>query len=267
MRKSIYIIILSLCMFIANIHAENHLGVHLTPLVAWQIDPIDAARPLAGGGGELGIVYQYQYDMFLLQTGIDLHATHMRQGIDSMMIAPDTLISNRVDKINRIGCAIPLMVGFQARYIYALVGAKVLLPCHAGYVGDATLSIREADDRYHEDFNQSFIHPHAIQSRSRMLLDMDVYACLEAGTKLSLYNPEIELQIGLFAQCGLLNTRPSFHELQDADASINMPLSSIITTHMQQPRKAALSSVQVGVRCAVMLELAPSRKKCNCDPW
>ena len=154
-----YIVIILFCIGIGSLCAQHHVGVSLSPSMAWQLDSMSTTRSLPSVGGAIGMVYQYQYESLVLQTGMEVGLTTMRQGVDSMLMAADTLCRNRVDAMRMMEISIPMMLGFQTQHFYALGGVKAVLVPNVSTTQRATIAIRNAGDRYYEDYHHAFLEP------------------------------------------------------------------------------------------------------------
>lgn len=270
MRKRLYIFILSITLPFVVMCAESRIGAHVTPCVTWQMDKTIQSHGQLGAGTTAGFVYQYQYKNFIVQTGIDIGFAQMRHGKDSMFIGTDTLLTQRIDKMNKTICAIPVMIGFDVNHFYTLLGAKLLLPSQVVSYQDAFMSMRNDEDKYHEDYNTAFMDPHPVTGTSTMILDIDVHACLELGYRVPIYaygtrkRMTMMLQVGAFVEYGLLNTHPIAHQTQHTDAAAQMILMPMVTEKISTTRKVECSNIEAGIRVALLFDVTKRKHGCNC---
>ena len=269
MRRYITILLLALSCYV---HAQHRMGVAVAPSMTWQLDSLPHTRSVPGVGGELGLVYQYQYQAFLLQTGIDLSFANMRQAIDSTIIHTDTICRNRVDQMRMMQLSLPLMIGAQAHHFYALAGAKLVLHPHVATYQSASIAVREGGDRYYDDYNQLFMDAHSISNRGKMTLQPDIRACLEIGTRFPIrryYNPQQIppiIQIGVFAEYGLLHTTPDTYTSMDNNghATAKYDIDHIYAPLTDDPA-FQLHHLHAGIRVTLLFNILSNH--CNCTPF
>ena len=84
MRKSL-LLILAIILSVTS-QAQHWLGVSATADFAWQFDQIGIATSEMGGGGRLGLVYQWQQNHFLFETGVDGEFTYNRLSLGDSIL-------------------------------------------------------------------------------------------------------------------------------------------------------------------------------------
>ena len=266
-----YIVIILFCIGIGSLCAQHHVGLSLSPAMTWQLDSISTTRSLPGVGGAIGMVYQYQYESLLLQTGMEVGLTTMRQGVDSILIGTDTLCRNRVDGMRILELSIPIMLGVQTQHFYALGGVKAVLIPNVSTTQRATIAIRNADDRYFEDYNQAFLDDHDIISHGQMTIRPDLRACVELGGRWSMrrYYGSNEvipiLQLGVYAEYGLLNAAPKSYTSLDnnGDASVEIDIDHIYVPRIGAEKRLHVNHLHAGIRLTVLFNISPN--DCHCE--
>lgn len=264
-------IITILLILTCSAYAQHRMGVAVAPSMTWQLDSLPHTHSVPGVGGELGLVYQYQYQAFLLQTGIDLSFANMRQAIDSTIIHTDTICRNRVDQMRMMQLSLPLMIGAQAHHFYALVGAKFVLHPHVATYQSASIAIRNGGDRYYDDYNQVFMDEQNITSRGKMTINPDLRACIELGTRWSIakyYQPDHIaplIQVGIFAEYGLLNPSPTKYisSPEDGHASADINIHHCYVPLIDANNKFHINHLQAGIRLTLLFNA--SSDDCHCE--
>lgn len=262
MRRLIIILLLSLgcCTY-----AQHRVGVSLSPAMTWQLDSMSSTHSIPGASGGIGFAYQYQWEPLVLRTGFELGFAAMRQGVDSVLFSPDTLCHNRVDAMRMIEFAIPVMVGVQWQHFYALAGVRAIVAPDVSTVQRATIAIREQSDKYHDDYNRAFMYDHDIDSRGIMTVNPDIRACVELGGQWSMNryfsasNTSPILQLGVFAEYGLLNACPKTYSSKANDASVKMDIKH--SYHNMQGMK--VTNLRAGIRLTLLFDASPN--DCNCE--
>ena len=266
-----YIVIILLVLGIGSLYAQHRVGVSLSPAMTWQLDSLPATRSLPGVGGAIGMVYQYQYQSLLLQTGMEFGVANMRQGVDSMLLGTDTLCRNRVDAMRMMEFSIPIMLGLQNHHFYALGGIKAVLIPNVSTTQRATIAIRNSDDRYYEDYNQAFLDDHDIISHGQMTINPDVRACVEVGARWSVgrYHRSRQtspiMQLGVYAEYGLLNAAPKSYTSSnnDGNASVEIDIDHIYVPQIGAENKLQVNHLHAGIRLTVLFDISPN--DCNCE--
>lgn len=264
MRK-VVVILLVVCCYVAT-YAEHLVGVSLSPTATWQFDTLSNTRSVPGIAGDIGFAYQYQHRALLLQTGVNIGMTTMRQKVDSMYIGQDTLLHNRVDDMQTFELNIPLMIGAKIDHFYALVGIKAVFASKATTTQRGTIAIREGSDRYYEDYNKVFMDAHEVRSKGRMDINPDLRACVEIGTqwqvrnyyRTSNFNPI--LQIGLFAEYNILNYHPTSYTKLHTANSAHIALQHIYAAHIADGTK--LNNLHAGIRVTLLFDITVD--DCHC---
>ena len=266
MRKIAIIILLVITSLAC--YAEHMVGITASPAATWQLDTLDHTHSLPGIAGDVGFTYQYQYKKLLLQTGINIGITTMRQGVDSMYLEQNTILRNRVDGMQAFELGLPLMIGARVRRGYAMAGIKMNFTSEATTSQRGSIAIREEDDRYHDDYNNVFLDTRDVHTKGRMSISPDLRACLEIGTqvKTSRYhrvggiNPI--LQIGLFAEYSVINNHPTSYTDMSTANHTDIALQHIYAPYINQ--KLNINNLHAGIRVTLLFDIT---NYCNCEEY
>lgn len=222
MRKWRAVILLLLSC--ACINAQHWLGVSVDADLAWQLDKINITTSKIGGGGAVGAVYQFQYNHFTLETGINGAYTHNIVGMNDSLLHFEMIdtkgqqfiyngyLKDRMDVSKNFSINIPLMLGAEFNYFYAIAGAKLSLNLLTRTQQTALLSTTGDYDIYYETLvnmpNHGFHDFEKEQTNGTMKYKMlDVRVAAEIGTLFYASNRASKYRIGLFAEYGVLNVR------------------------------------------------------------
>lgn len=222
MRKMLAIVLLLLSC--AAIHAQHWLGVSVDADLSWQLDKIDITKAKIGCGGSVGAVYQFQYNHFILETGISGSYTLYNVGVNDSLLHYEMIdtkgtqftyngyLKDRTDVSKNLAVNVPLMLGAEFNYLYALAGAKVSLNLLTHTHQKALLSTTGDYDMYYETLvdmpNHGFHDFEKEQTSGTMKYKMlDLRVAGEIGTVFYSSNRSAKYRIGVFAEYGVLNVR------------------------------------------------------------
>ena len=235
MKKEILLIIL---LFISSQGISQHrIGVAMDGAMVLQLDNLDITQMGKGARGGVGAVYQYQYNRFLLQTGITISESFAQTAVDSQQIAVpmrDTEginfiyrgeVYNRMDKMLTTKLSIPLMLGVKLKSFYALGGVRFICPLEGTSFSNALLTTKgDYGNRYYEMLENMPQHGYFTAlaiggEKEKITFPMNLNVCAEFGYSKSIGDKmqdkkSFVLQAGAFVEYNVLNA------LKDATASI-----------------------------------------------
>lgn len=290
MKKGFLIIFIAVFMCSA-MQAQHYVGAMVDCAMAWQLDKVELTQPQLGGGASIGGVYQYQYDKFLLQTGLGASQVWACQGLDTVPIARamnDTEgylftyygeLTDRTDRVMTTEVIVPFMLGTKIRSFHVLVGAKLSITI-LGFTSQ-TAKLRswgDYGDRYYgvlENMDQhGFYNNKQLENKGVMSFRPDVRLCAELGWSWALTKEPVKigapiLQVGAFVEYGAFNTlRNSTGEtLKLADDTytpfMNVEMNHVYTTLAND--QTEINNLRVGLRVAVLFPVAKGRNPfCRC---
>lgn len=282
MRKFVFVILL----FIGcnSICAQHWFGVALDADLAWQLDKINITTAKLGGGGSIGLVYQFQKNHFTIETGVSGSFSHNRVGVqDSLLSFPmiDTkgqafiyngYLKDRVDISNNLSLSVPLMIGMEHDYFYALVGAKLNLHLLSKTNQQALLSTTGDYDIYYDPLvnmpNHGFHDFAQEQTKGSMNYQMlDVRLAVEVGALLSPFKHSSKYRIGLFAEYGVLNSRSRTQNgtllMPDLSEYMHISMDHIYSTPYQT--SSPVNNITCGIRFTALFTVrARQSYVCRC---
>ena len=282
MRK-IYITSIMLMICICS-YAYNQLRnwVAVSPMVftTLQLDDSPLTTPKLGGGVGVGLQYHVQYDYLIAELGIEAAYSHYRVGIDNVNLSYhmiDTkgtpflyngLISRRRDISNTMSIRIPLMVGIEWKYVYMMAGVKLNINAMSTNKSVARMTTSGSYDIFYEEItnvpSHGFVDNQRIASTSYFKYNIDLRPCVEIGTILntspySYSRKRNKMHLGLYAECGVLNTLPYDRNAILMTPSLNqyiqVKMSHIYTT----PSVSRLNNIEIGVRYKAFFRIQRSR--------
>lgn len=281
--KRVYIILsLSLCAI--SLSAQHYFGISIGGLATAQFDNVDKTSSNWGGGGEIGAIYHFISDKFLLQTGmgIGLNSTISAFKFDNTMFLSANMtdtegtpftykgeISNRLDITTVTELSVPLMAGYSFSLFYALAGAKFVYPITTTTCQTAELTTYGDYGMFYEDFSNmpqhGYVNNQPLKTIGRANFLCDLRLCLEFGGNLTLSEYDAtQLTIGLFAEYGLLNTlKEGNNNWIDVDYSqyVNVTMNHIYTTLSRA--EAIVNNLRIGVRATLLLPIGGVEAKYN----
>lgn len=299
MKKRILLICVALCLVHAAAWAQHYVGAMVDGGVAWQLDKeLDITQPRVGGGGSIGVLYQYQYDRFLLQTGLGASQVYLSQAIDTIpLLSPHVdsegyalnyygNLHNRVDNLLLTELMVPLMLGTKIRSFHLLVGAKCAVAVYGYTIQKAQLTTwGDYGDRYYgvlENMPQhGFYTDKPVQTRDTMSFRADVRLCAELGWSWALTDEPVKigapvLQVGAFVEYGVGNplkhttsvlpiVRETVGNSPDGQSDMYMDVKMNHVYSTLNRDQQVINNLRVGVRVAVLFPVARGRNPhCRC---
>lgn len=274
MKKEILLIIL---LFISSQGISQHrIGVAMDGAMVLQLDNSDITQMGKGAQVGVGAVYQYQYNRFLLQTGITISESFAQTAVDSQQIAVpmrDTEginfiyrgeVYNRMDKMLTTKLSIPLMLGVKLKSFYALGGVRFICPLEGTSFSNALLTTKgDYGNRYYEMLENMPQHGYFTAlsidvEPEKIALPMNVNVCAEfgysksIGKKMEDKKPFI-LQAGAFVEYNVLNgLKNATNSLMDVDCSryMQVTMHHIYSTLPRQTH--FMRQLSIGVRVTLL---------------
>lgn len=280
MKRTLAIVLLLLSC--GGIEAKHWFGVSVDADMTWQLDKIDITKPKIGGGGAVGLVYQFQYKHFILETGVSGSYTLYNVGVNDSLLQFEMMdtkrtqftyngyLKDRIDLSKNLAVNVPLMLGAEFNYFYALAGAKVSLNLLTRTQPTALLSTSGDYDMYYEPLenmpNHGFHDFKKEQTNGTMKYKMlDLRVAAEIGTSFYSSNGSAKYRIGLFAEYGVLNVR------DQADQSLLTPdLSEYMHVRMNHIYSASydptspVHNLLCGIRFTALFNVGNSHRSYPC---
>ena len=237
---------------VAFVSAQSHVGFSLSGHVPVAFDNVTITRPMINYGAEIGFVYEWHKNNFILQTGINYALLCPKlsvayQDLEQEMI--DTrgvlftyrgALDNRTDQMAAGMISVPLYFGGYWNGLYAMAGAKMNLILHAKADQYAQLkTVGDYHDRYYDWFENMPNHGYhdymPVHTSQDMLCSrLNVMVGAEIGYMVqwtSTYRRQDIMRIGLFAEYGLLDIRNQ--QTKDAGLPRTQPdYSQYMNVHM-----------------------------------
>lgn len=227
-----HLAIILFCLLPVAAAAESALGSHCLAVwanggVAEYIGSTPQISKTLGGGGALGIGYEWRGRSILVQAG--LGARYISAGFkadNAIYTLPNQydsegdlmdyqyLESKRRDSYNQLAVQIPVMVGVHANHFYFLVGPKVGLNILNQAKASGVYSAQGVyemliDPLAHMD-NHMFFTDRELTSEQKYGMKINVAGSLELGGEFTLRegsNGDTYMRIGAFADINILDDR------------------------------------------------------------
>ncbi len=233
-HKSLFLV-LSLLLTLPVAAADN-LGAH--SFVIWAnggvsnyIGSTPGAKMSLGGGGGVGLGYEWRGAALLLQTGLGAKYTQSGLRIDDTDFvlkdqfdaqAVDNTFdfvyrqTNRRDSYNSLALQVPLLVGAHVSNFYFLIGAKLNVNILNSYKANANYSAyglyKEFFDPFEAMPNHGFFTEQPLQTNGTTAMKINVAGSLELGGEFALGeatkgSTDNYMRIGAFADMNILDDR------------------------------------------------------------
>ena len=234
--KHTHLIIALLALLPLTVTANDNLGAH--GFVVWAnggisnyIGTTPGAKMGIGGGGALGLGYEWRGSAFLLQTGVA--GKYAQSGLrinDATYLLPNQvdpqavdglfdyqyIQKDRKDSYTTITAQIPLLVGAHINYFYFLAGAKVNLNVINNFKAEATFSgvglYKEFIDPLANMPNHGFFTDYSLKTEDRTTMKLNVAGSFELGAEIPLggsarSDAQSYFRIAAFADVNILDDR------------------------------------------------------------
>ena len=263
-------------LFFSSIFAQHRIGVVLDGAMVLQMDNSDITQ--MGKGAQVGVaaVYQYQYNRFLLQTGITISESFAQTAVDSQQIAVpmrDTEginfiyrgeVYNRKDNMLITDLSIPLMLGVKLKYFYALTGVRFIYPLAGISFSNALLTTKgDYGNRYYEMLENMPQHGYFTAlsiggEKEKITFPMNLNVCAEFGYSKSIGDKmqdkkSFVLQAGAFVEYNALNAlKDATASIMDVDCSryMQVTMHNIYSTLPRQTH--FMRQLSIGVRVTLL---------------
>jgi len=241
--KNIYLALLTAFILPLSIAAEN-TGSHCLAVwgeggIANYIGKTPGAKATIGGGGGLGLGYEYRGQKFLLQTGVgalytntglkinDNATTYTNQLIDDegWVINKYTYYeSKRRDDCSQVAMQVPLLFGAHFNYFYFLMGAKLNVNLYNQTKVKGTYRTTGYYEQFIDEFedmdNHHFFSTGEVSTTSKNSMKINVAASLELGAEFNIVQTRGKgnqyLRVAAFADFNILDDcKKSYKPLTD----------------------------------------------------
>lgn len=293
MKRIALVIVLTIGWLFSAVQAQHFVGAMVDGAAAWHLDREENAElttPKLGGGASVGGVYQYQYDKFLVQTGLGASQVWLRQGLDTLPIERDMndtegfpftyhgSLTNRIDQVMVTELMVPVMLGTKIRSFHVLVGAKFAATI-LGFTSQTAALTTWGDygDRYYGPLEHmpqhGFYDGKEVASQDTMSFRPDVRLCAELGWSWALTKEPVKigapiLQVGAFVEYGILNPLKRMYNTSLLSEDFYNPYMDVKMNHVyttMNREQTVINNLRVGLRVAVLFPVAEGRNPfCRC---
>ena len=275
------LIVIFACSAMLSATAQHYLGADIAGCFAWQHDRLDFTKPNLAGGGSAGALYEYQVRHLLIQTGVGAALTWTSMSvtespleyrmIDSEGIAfvYRGIIQNRNDRARMFELQVPLRLGVEYSYFYALAGARFALNLSTAARSTAMLKTTgDYGDRYYEQLedmpNHGFHDFEAVGSTSRLRFrpDLRVEAELGGNIPISARNTIApKLRLGVFFSYGVLNVLNASGDtsMSEADLSNHLQLTLNHVYASRESLSTPVNNLQTGIRLTFLFPVGDTK--------
>lgn len=208
--------------------AQSYVGLSVAGHIPMTFDKLPITHTQANYGGEIGFVYEWHKEHFMLQTGLQYALLCLRLSLDAQDIEQDMLdtrgvaftyrgiLKDRTDQMAIGQLAVPLYIGGIWHGFYTLFGAKATINLHAKATQQAQLKTSgDYQGRYYEWFENMPNHGYhdfapvaTSHAMSLSLFNVAIGADIGYAFKLpSYYRQANIIRLGVFAEYGLMDLR------------------------------------------------------------
>ena len=292
MKRTLYILICLQLSVVSFIQGQSYIGPSIGANFVQMVDFMRQTHMRLGGGGELGLVYEWQRDHFVLRTGLQYALQCPSLAVDSQWLAQEMLdtrgvtmtyrgfLDERTDRMTLHQLTAPLMIGGTWSGFYLFAGAKFCVSLASTASVQAQLKTSgDYQGRYYEWFEDMPNHGYhdfepVAAKHALSLKRFDVRLAAEIGYSFAL-NPYSGLKlppllrIGLFAEYGLINMLSSTNTQPRTEADWTQYLQ-VNMTHIyasEESNKAQAKILVYGIRFTLLFPISPTREggyKCYC---
>ncbi len=265
--------------------AQHYLGFGASLSSPIQLDQSEAIKPLFGVGEGITLQYQYRYEHFLLSIGAAVSGEHPRVSVAEEKYAPHMIdtrgipfvylgaLKNRCDWSSTLWIHTPVMVGFEMRPFYVMVGAQYSLSLVSSTHQTALMaSAADYGDRYYTDYIDDMpthgYHDFEPEStKGHIRYKNDIRLLVEAGGTFAIgksaYGVDRLLRLGAFAEIGMLNVLDN----STAETKTKWDVSEYMHVTMNHVYSSAdsdaglLRNIVVGIRATWLFPIGEQPQK------
>lgn len=275
-----------------SLQAQSYLGPSVGGNFVQTTDKLPQTKTRLGGGGEIGLAYEWQKEHFLLRTGVSYSLQCPSLAVDSQWLEHEMLdtrgmrftyrglLYQRTDRLYTHQLTVPFMVGGTWKGVYLLGGLKLSVALAATARQDALLyTAGDYQGRYYEWFenmpNHGYHAGEPVSSSHGLSLNrIDLRLAAEFGYTFTLtpaarLRPSSLLRVGLFAEYGLLNMLTAGNSAprtsSDWTQYLRVDMRHIYASNESNASRANL--LVYGMRLTVLLPVSntPQRsRRCPC---
>lgn len=275
-----------------SLQAQSYLGPSVGGNFVQTTDKLPQTKTRLGGGGEIGLAYEWQKEYLLLRTGVFYSLQCPSLAVDSQWLEQEMLdtrgmrftyrglLYQRTDRLYTHQLTVPFMVGGTWRGVYLLGGLKLSVALAATARQDALLyTAGDYQGRYYDWFenmpNHGYHDAEPVSSSHAINLNrFDLRLAAELGYAFVLnpytgLKPSPLLRVGLFAEYGMLNFLSSESTLPRTTPDWSQYLH-VNMTHIYASEESAASRANLlsyGIRLTLLFPTSnapqPSNK-CLC---
>lgn len=272
--------------------AQSLVGPTVSGNIVMTRDNLSMTQTQLSGGGEIGLVYEWQQEHLLLRTGAGYSMQCPSLAVDSQWLEQnmrDTrdmlflyrgMLARRTDRLIMHQLTVPLMLGGTWHGVYVLGGFKFTVALANTSIEEAAL--RTAGDyqgRYYDWFENMPNHGYhdfepVRTSQTVMLKRFDLRLAVEAGYTFRLdpyagRRPSPLLRAGLFAEYGLFNlcSADSNEPAVTADWSqyLQVSMTHIYASSVSKDPQAHLFLAGIRLTWLFQWSEAPEKRyRCRC---
>lgn len=286
MRKIVSVIFV--CLIACAVSSQNkisYFGIEGSAYAQWHYDNTDLTDSKTGAGAELTLGYHFQKDRFIFTVGLSAAFASTRLGVqtgDEAMLLPATDsrgvdyrmvvdMKNRVDRSRTMDIRLPLLFGMDINNWYWLAGPVFVANLRGNTLQTAEIRTKGRYDRYYEDLvnlpQHGFHDFEKIESKGSMKFLYDARLAVEGGYTFHFSGSRLgshasssnALRVGLFAEFGLNNIRPSSSkalltgQVLDENGKLTVTMNHAYSSHSTDNNW--VRTALVGVRLTYMIRL------------
>lgn len=295
MKRTLYIFISALGFRLltpGSLQAQSYVGPSISGNFVQTVDRLPQTKTRLAGGGEVGVMYEWQKEHLLIHTGIAYSLQCPSLAVDSQWLEQDMLdtrgvpvtyrglLNDRSDRMTMHQLTVPFMVGGTWHGVYLLGGLKLSVALATTARQDASLyTAGDYQGRYYDWFenmpNHGYHDGEPVSSSHAINLNrLDLRLAAELGYTFVLnpyagLKPSPLLRVGLFAEYGMLNFLSSESTLPRTTPDWSQYLH-VNMTHLYASEESAASRANLlsyGIRLTLLFPTsnAPQQSnKCMC---
>ena len=282
--KKIFFAILLTCLSAHCFAQQNYFITWLSGGTSMTLDDLSWTTTKFGGGGTIGLGYQWQKNLFIVNIGfeasfqdrnIGLNDTTFRSRIvdsehESFIYNGEVI--NRNDQLLALDANIPIMLGVQTDNFYFLAGVKLSVN-GIGWTRQRGYFSTQGDyDRFYETLtdmpNHNFHTYELVKTSSTRWLNTELLGSLELGAVAAIVPEKFRIKVGFFADLGIIQfgTRSGLNSIAQPNPSDPFVIDLTHVYFSREGCDAKLHNLNAGMK--VTFEILPNHKgKCVVCEW
>lgn len=234
-------------------------------------DQLDWTTMKLGGGGMIGVGYQWKKQLFVLNTGAEVGFFHRALGIADTELSQDMLdtenmpftyhglLKDRTDMTNSLDINLPLLVGIEGERGYLLAGIKIGINGYTWFKQRGYYSTEGLYDRFYDPLvnmpNHGFHDFEETTSKNKLWMGVELLGSIDMGFIIRTENDKIQMRLGIYGDYSIyqynnrLNNNAGHLLISDWNQYLQLTMNHAYLSN--EGVKSALNNLTAGIKLTI----------------